>query len=139
VRFTERLDEIGARPSIGTIADSFDDALAETPTGSTRPSASTGPTPPAGTMSTSSSSPPCHGCTGSTNSASTDTATTYHRRSSKQRSTLPTGPTPPGLESNSPSLHQTQGGSRKSAPECRGRLGLSAGLSGGSQPVCQFC
>jgi transposase InsO family protein len=29
VRFTERLDEIGARPSIGTVADSFDNALAE--------------------------------------------------------------------------------------------------------------
>jgi putative transposase len=29
VRFTERLDEIGARPSIGTVADSYD-ALAET-------------------------------------------------------------------------------------------------------------
>jgi putative transposase len=28
VRFTERLDEIGARPSIGTVADSFDNALA---------------------------------------------------------------------------------------------------------------
>jgi hypothetical protein len=24
VRFTERLDEIGARPSIGTVADSYD-------------------------------------------------------------------------------------------------------------------
>ena len=33
VRFTERLDEIGARPSIGTIADSFDTALAETTNG----------------------------------------------------------------------------------------------------------
>jgi len=33
VRFTERLDEIGARPSIGTVADSFDDALAETTNG----------------------------------------------------------------------------------------------------------
>ena len=30
VRFTERLDEIGARPSIGTVADSYDIALAET-------------------------------------------------------------------------------------------------------------
>jgi putative transposase len=29
VRFTERLDEIGATPSIGTVADSFDNALAE--------------------------------------------------------------------------------------------------------------
>ena len=33
VRFTERLDEIGARPSIGTIADSLDNALAETTNG----------------------------------------------------------------------------------------------------------
>jgi putative transposase len=33
VRFTERLDEIGASPSIGTIADSFDNALAETTNG----------------------------------------------------------------------------------------------------------
>ncbi len=33
VRFTERLDEIGARPSIGTIADSYDNALAETMNG----------------------------------------------------------------------------------------------------------
>lgn len=30
VAFTERLAEIGARPSIGTVADSFDNALAET-------------------------------------------------------------------------------------------------------------
>jgi IS30 family transposase len=33
VRFTERLDEIGARPSIGTTADSYDNALAETTNG----------------------------------------------------------------------------------------------------------
>jgi putative transposase len=33
VSFTERLDEIDARPSIGTIADSFDNALAETTNG----------------------------------------------------------------------------------------------------------
>ena len=30
VRFTERLEEIGATPSIGTVADSYDNALAET-------------------------------------------------------------------------------------------------------------
>src|ERR671919_419864 len=80
-------------------------------TGSTRPSASTGPTPTAGTTSTRSSWPPCRGCTGSTTIGSTATATTYRPRSTKQRSTLPNKPTPPGLESNSPSLHQTQGGS----------------------------
>ena len=33
MRYTERLDEIGARPSIGTIADSYDNALAETVNG----------------------------------------------------------------------------------------------------------
>ena len=33
LRFTERLDEIGARPSIGTIVDSYDNALAETTNG----------------------------------------------------------------------------------------------------------
>ena len=33
VRFTERLDEIGVRPSIGTIADSYDNTLAETTNG----------------------------------------------------------------------------------------------------------
>ena len=49
VRFTERLDEIGARPSIGTVADSFDNALAETTNGLYKTSASTDPTPTAGT------------------------------------------------------------------------------------------
>jgi putative transposase len=33
VRFTERLEEIGARPSIGTVADSYDNSLAETTNG----------------------------------------------------------------------------------------------------------
>ncbi len=33
MRFTERLDEIGARPSIGTVADSYDNALAATTNG----------------------------------------------------------------------------------------------------------
>jgi putative transposase len=33
VRYTERLEEIGATPSIGTVADSYDNALAETVNG----------------------------------------------------------------------------------------------------------
>jgi len=33
VRFTDRLEEIGARPSVGTVADSYDNALAETVNG----------------------------------------------------------------------------------------------------------
>ena len=33
MRFTERLEEIGARPSIGTVADSYVNAMAETTNG----------------------------------------------------------------------------------------------------------
>ena len=33
IRYTERLEEIGARPSIGSVADSYDNALAETVNG----------------------------------------------------------------------------------------------------------
>lgn len=36
MRYTERLEEIGARPSIGTVADSYDNALAETTNGLNR-------------------------------------------------------------------------------------------------------
>jgi putative transposase len=112
VRFTERLDEIGARPSIGTIADSYDNALAETTNGFMRLSVSSGlMRRDRGTTSMSSNSRRCRGCTGSTSSASTATATTSHRPSSKQRSMLPNRPPQSGLETNNPSLHQSQGGS----------------------------
>ncbi len=47
VRFTERLDEIGARPSIGTFADSFDNALAETTNGLYKTECVRGPDAPA--------------------------------------------------------------------------------------------
>ena len=33
IRYTERLADLGARPSIGTVADSYDNALAETVNG----------------------------------------------------------------------------------------------------------
>ena len=33
IRYTERLEDLGARPSIGTVADSYDNALAETVNG----------------------------------------------------------------------------------------------------------
>ena len=112
VRFTERLDEIGAGPSIGTVADSYDNALAETTNGLYKTECVFGPDAPRpGTTSTSSSSPPCPGCTGSITSGCTATAATSRQPSSKQRSTLPNRPTPPGSEPNSPSLHQTQGDS----------------------------
>ena len=47
VRFTERLDEIGARPSIGTVADSYDNALAETTNGLFKTECVRGPDAPA--------------------------------------------------------------------------------------------
>jgi putative transposase len=33
IRFTDRLDDVGARPSIGTVADSYDNPLAESVNG----------------------------------------------------------------------------------------------------------
>ena len=54
--------------------------------------------PDDGTTSTSSSSRRCRGSTGSTTSGCTATAATSRPLSSKQRSTLPNRPTPPGLE-----------------------------------------
>lgn len=47
VRFTERLDEIGARPSIGSVADSYDNALAETTNGLYKAECVRGPDAPA--------------------------------------------------------------------------------------------
>ena len=47
VRFTERLDEIGARPSIGTVADSYDNALAGTVNGLFKTECVRGPDAPA--------------------------------------------------------------------------------------------
>jgi len=47
VRFTERLDEIGTRPSIGTVADSYHNALAETTNGLYKSECVRGPDVPA--------------------------------------------------------------------------------------------
>jgi putative transposase len=47
VRFTERLNEIGPRPSIGTVADSYDNALAETTNGLYKAECVRGPDAPA--------------------------------------------------------------------------------------------
>ena len=83
------------------------------PTGSTRPSASTGPTHAAGTTSTTSNWPRCRGCTGSTSDrlhGHCDDVAAGRVRSSVLRCS--TDRPRQGLETNSPSLHQTQGGSR---------------------------
>jgi len=37
IRYTERLAEAGIEPSVGSVGDSYDNALAETSTACTRP------------------------------------------------------------------------------------------------------
>src|SRR5712692_1496812 len=107
------------------------------PTDCTKPNASTGPTPTAGTTSIMSSWPRCRGSTGSTTTGFTLTATTHRQQSSKRRSTLPNKPTTHWFESNNQSLHQTQGGSlagdrRQIADQ---RVGLLADNTGGAEAV----
>ena len=95
MRFTERLDEIGACPSIGTVADSYDNALAETINGYYKAECVYGPDPhrPLEDVEEVELATLAwvhwHNTTGCT-----ATATTYPQPSSKQRSTLPNGPTP---------------------------------------------
>ncbi len=121
MRFTERLDEIGARPSIGTAADSFDNALAETTNGLYKTECVYGPDAAGWDDVDEVELATLSGCTGSTSTGSTATAATCRQRSSKGPSTLPNRPTPEGLEPNSPSLHQTQGGSGAPSSACSRR------------------
>jgi transposase InsO family protein len=120
LRYGERLAELGTVPSIGTVGDSFDNALAETVNGYYKAELIRGPPAPApGRPSRTSSSPPSAGSTGTTPPDSTATSATDPLQSSKPGSTLPTRPTNNWSESNSPSLHRTQGGS-----SVRGSLSL---------------
>ena len=43
VSYTDRIAEIGAAPSIGTVGDSFDNAMAESMMGTSRPSSTATP------------------------------------------------------------------------------------------------
>ena len=76
-------------------------------TASTRPNSSADPPKAHGATSTTSNSPRSPGCTGTTPSASTATSATPRQRSSR-RPTLADNPTVHWLETNKPSLHQTQ-------------------------------
>src|SRR5208282_2695364 len=75
-----------------------------------------------GTTSVTSNWQRSRGCTGSTKSASTATAVTSHRQSSKQRSTLARTGYYRGLETNNPSLHRTQGESGQESSRQRAFL-----------------
>ena len=82
VRFTERLDEIGARPSIGTVADSYDNALAETTNGLYKTECVYGPDTTGWDDVDELELATLAGCTGSTSTGSTATATTSHPQNS---------------------------------------------------------
>jgi putative transposase len=93
IAYTERLAELGADASIGTVGDSYDNALAETVNGSTKPSSSGTrsswpPTVATGRASTTSRSPPAAGCPGSTNAASTKPSATSPRPSTRPPTTV---------------------------------------------------
>ena len=111
IRYGERLAELGAVPSIGSVGDSYDNALAETVNGLYKTELIRGPAKDPGRPSRTSSSPRSAGCTGTTPNASTATSATCPRPSSKPLTTLPSRPPARQPETNTPSLHQTQGDS----------------------------
>ena len=86
MRYTERLADAGIAASVGSVGDSYDNALAETINGlyKTELISRGGP----GGASTTSSSPPRSGSTGSTIAASTSTAATSHPPTSRPPTTL---------------------------------------------------
>jgi putative transposase len=110
IRYGERLTEFGAVPSIGSIGDSFDNALAEATNSLYKTELIRGPGRVRGRTSTMSNWPRSAGSTGTTRRGCTATSKTCHHQSSR-RPTLPNRPTRLWLESNKPSLHQTQCGS----------------------------
>jgi putative transposase len=127
VLFTERLEEIGARPSIGTVADSFDNALAETTNGLYKAECVYGPDTTSWDdvdeleLATLSwvhwfNEQRLHGQCDDVPPAEFEAAFYAAHQAD-----------PTGVETNSPSLHQTQGSSvsvkqrlGRSRAECRG-------------------
>ena len=106
VRFTERLEEISARPSFGTGADSYDNALGEKTNGLCKTTRGSGPDTPRLWEDVDEVERTCsHGCIGSTRGISTGATTTCPTPSSGRRTTLPKYETPPESEFNSSSLH----------------------------------
>ncbi len=110
LRWGQRLAELGAAPSVGSVGDSYDNALAETVNGIYKTELIRGPTGAPAAPSATSNPLTSPGCTGTTTSASTATSETSPRQSSRPP-TLPTRPTENRLETNKPSLHKTQGDS----------------------------
>jgi putative transposase len=105
VRYGERLAEIGAVPSIGTVDDSYDNALAGTVSGYYKAELIRGPARPRLWRTIDVELATLAGCTGTTPADCTATSAT------SRPPTLPSRATGPRSKSNSQSLHQTQGGS----------------------------
>jgi putative transposase len=124
IRYTERLAAAGAVASVGSRGDSFDNAMAESTIGSTRPSSSAAEDP--GTGSTMSSSPPSSTSTGSTTAACTASSDSSHPPSSKTAITVKP-PRPSRPRPNSPSLYRTRGGSVVPAAAVRARVVAARG------------
>jgi putative transposase len=76
IRYTERLADAGIEPSVGSVGDSYDNALAETINGSTRPRSSTADPGRVGKMS---NWPRWRGCTGTTIDACSRRSIIEHR------------------------------------------------------------
>lgn len=114
IRYGERLAELGAQPSVGSVGDSYDNALAETVNGLYKTELIYGPeqgpwrTVEAVELATL-------GWLGTTRSGGTATSTICYRQSSR---TPIMRPAPPRcwLESTNPSLQQTRGGQMDPGP-----------------------
>ena len=114
IRYGERLAEIGAVPSIGTVGDSFDNALAETVNGYYKAELIRGPARTR-TLEDRRGRRARHPGLGPLAQPRPPARLPRRRPTSRvrsQRSTLRNGPTNPWSKSNSPSLHQTQGDSQ---------------------------
>ena len=109
IRYGERLDEIGAEPSIGSVGDFFDNALAEAVNALYKTGLIRGP----GTRTVADRRRRRTGHPRLGPLAQQRTAARLPERraagQSSRRPTLPNKPTSYWLESNNPSLHQTQG------------------------------
>ena len=101
--YTDRIGELGAKPSTGTVGDSFDNALAEAVNGLYKTELIT-PTRDRGARSSKSRSRPWSTCGGGTTSACTGSWRCAPRARSRPRTTLP---------KNHPSQHSLAKGTHR--------------------------
>ena len=122
VRYSERLAELGAAPSVGSVGDSYDNALAETVIGLYKSELIRGPRQGPWDSAADVELATLGWCTGTTTSASTPIWATS-RPPSSRRPTLPYNPTSKRLETNKPTLQESQGGSQDAQARRRCRAG----------------